>query len=84
MTVRGFVPGFGFLTLCLRALSIGALLLLVLVLVLVLVLDHAGHLSWQDWLLIVFIFAAQLTGLRPSGRSRVTNPSSSTRGSRPF
>ena len=80
MTVRGFVPGFGFLTLCLRALSIGALLLLVLVLV----LDHAGHLSWQDWLLIVFIFAAQLTGLRPSGRSRVTNPSSSTRGSRPF
>ena len=82
MTVRGFVPGFGFLTLCLRALSIGALLLLVLVLVLV--LDHAGHLSWQDWLLIVFIFAAQLTGLRPSGRSRVSNPSSSSRGSRPF
>lgn len=76
MTVRGVVPGFGFLTLCLRALSIGALLLLVL--------DHAGHLSWQDWLLIVFIFAAQLIGLRPSGRTRVSNPSSSSRGSRPF
>ena len=76
MTPQGIVPGFGFATLCLRALSIAALLLLVL--------DHAGHFSWQDWLLIIFIFAAQLTGLRPSGRNRVSNPSPPRRESRPF
>jgi len=76
MKMRGGIPGFGLATLGLRALSIVALLLIVF--------DHAGHLSGQDWLLIVFIFAAQLIGLRPSGRSRVSKPSSSCRGPRPF